>query len=594
MSGNHPLALPRFFAASLLLAFLCHAPASAKTPAQSTTTQAAVASAHHAGKMPALQFPATTQAAIASAHPLATAAGHQILRQGGNAFDAAVAVGAALAVVEPHSSGLGGGGFWLLHRAADGRQIMLDGRETAPGLATADMYLDEKGIPVAGASLDGAKAAAIPGIPAALAHLARHYGKLPLKQTLAPAIYLAAAGFEVDARLAASLQSHRDKLRRDPRAAALFLPDGEPLTAVQTLRQPQLAHTLGALANQGRDGFYRGPTAAAMVESVQKAGGIWRMQDLAAYRVIEREPIKFTYRGANITAAALPSSGGLALAHSLNTLAHFQPAKVSQGENAHRVVQAMRGAFRDRNTHLGDADFVAVALEPFISLNAARVRAAQIDSPAMPPTTLPKLDSKNAETPGGAQTTHFSIIDKDGNRVAATLSLNTFFDSGFIAGNSGVLLNNEMDDFTIHPGAANAYGLQGGSANVIAPGKRPLSSMSPTFVEDEKGVLILGTPGGSRIISMMLLAILRYVDEAETDMQKIVSSPRYHHQHLPDEVRIEPRGFSADWVEALRARGHQVKETEREWGNMQAVFADKLTGKTTAASDPRGASATRY
>lgn len=523
---------------------------------------------------------AAGEAAIASAHPLATAAGEEVLARGGNAFDAAVAVSAALAVVEPYASGIGGGGFWLIHRAADGFETMIDGRETAPGEATRDMYLDASGKPVPGASLRGPLAAAIPGAPAALAQLARH-GRLPLAVTLAPAIRHAREGFAVDPRYARMAQDFGDRL--DPRAAAVFLDAGRPPQPGFVLKQPQLAITLERLARQGAAGFYRGPVAAEMVRAVRAGGGIWRLRDLAAYRAKQREPVRVFYGGARITAAALPSSGGVVLAQALNML-RLRPAEAAA--DPHRVVESLRRAYRDRACLLGDPDFVHVPVSRLTSLRHAAGQAAGMDPErATPSAALPGCDA----VPGGPSTTHFSVVDAQGNRVAATLSVNTPFGSGFLAGDTGVLLNNEMDDFAIAPGVPNAYGLVGSEANAIAPGKRPLSSMTPAFVEDARGVLVLGTPGGSRIISMVLLAVLDHLHGPAPDPRRSVSAARYHHQYLPDVVEVEPEGFDPQWIQALEGKGHKVRPARRAWGNMQAVYVDGRTGRAVAASDPRGA-----
>lgn len=522
-------------------------------------------------------------AAIASAHPLATQAGYDVLARGGNAFDAAVTVAAALAVVEPYSSGLGGGGFWLLHRAADGFETMLDGRETAPGAASAALYQDSEGELVPGASLNGARAAGIPGVPAALSHLAERYGKLPLRITLAPAIHYARHGFAVDARYAFMAQLRAEVLRADASTARIFLGDDKLPQVGYWLRQPALATTLETLAQHDHHGFYRGAVARELVRSVQAAGGVWTLQDLKNYQVVERAPVKFTYRGATITAASLPSSGGVTLAQSLNILERMQWD--TETDKAHLVVEAMRRAYHDRARYLGDPDFVAAPVEQLANKDYAAGRAASIElQQATPSAALAAADAVQQ----GDNTTHYSIVDAAGNRVAATLSINIPFGAALVAGNTGVLLNDEMDDFAMSAGVANIYGLVHGSANLIQPGKRPLSSMTPTFVEDAKGLLILGTPGGSRIISMVLLTILDYLESPAPNLRALVSAPRYHHQYLPDHIEIEPDAFSAEWIKVLEQRGHTLKTASRQWGNMQAVWVDKASGRSVAASDPRG------
>ncbi len=530
-------------------------------------------------------------AAIASAHELATKAGETILARGGNAFDAAVAVSAALAVVEPYASGLGGGGFWLLHRASDGRDIMIDGRETAPGKASTKMYLGTENKPIQGASLNGPLAAAIPGTPAALDHIAKHYGKLSLKQSLTPAVTLARDGFKLDSRFANTLKNHQDKLNRYPNTARTFLDKrGDAPVQGILLRQSALAATLNEIGKKGRDGFYRGWVAEEMVRSVQQGGGIWQLEDLISYRVIEREPVKFTYRGAQVTTASLPSSGGLTLAQGLNIIENFTLSDLSEWDKAHIIIEALRHAYQDRMNYLGDSDFVDVPETKLLSKAYARKRAASISLQQVAPSPI-NTDISNRE---GTQTTHFSIVDNEGNRVAATMSVNTFFGSGFVAGKTGVLLNNEMDDFSVSHDLPNVFGLFGMKANFIAPGKRPLSSMSPTFVEDSKGVLIVGTPGGSRIISMALLVIIDYVDNQQTNPMMLVSKPRFHHQYLPDYMMIEPDAFDKQWVSRLKSKGHTVQVGKRQWGNMQLIYVDKNNRDSHVANDPRGFTDTRY
>jgi gamma-glutamyltranspeptidase/glutathione hydrolase len=507
----------------------------------------------------------------------------ETLAAGGNAFDAAVAVSAALAVVEPYSSGLGGGGFWLLHRARDGFEVMVDGRERAPLAASRDMYLDADGAVVAGLSIDGALAAGIPGEPAALAHIAGRYGRLPLGRTLAPAIRLARQGFEVDAHYRRLAGFRLVALQGDREAAAIFLQDDELPDVGRRIRQEDLAETLEALARRGADGFYRGRVAQRLVAGVRAAGGIWSPDDLTDYRVVEREPVHGTYRGLRITSAAPPSSGGVALVSMLNMLAALPLADVDTATRTHLVIEAMRRAYRDRAEYLGDPDFVRVPVARLTGQTHARrlLQSIRLDR-ATPSTQLAGGEPLH----GGRDTTHFSIIDTAGNRVAATLSINYPFGACVVPPGTGVLLNDEMDDFSASPGVPNVYGLVGGAANAIAPGKRPLSSMSPTFVDSTEGVAILGTPGGSRIISMVLLGIL---DLAEGNgPASWVSRPRFHHQYLPDAVQFEPGAFDADLIAALTARGHAIEPLDSTYGNMQAIYWDRRSGRVFAASDPRG------
>ena len=523
------------------------------------------------------------KSAIASAHPMATAAGHEILERGGNAFDAAVAVSAALAVVEPFSSGLGGGGFWLLHRAGDQRSVMVDGREVAPAAATADMYLDGQGEPKPRASLDGPLAAAIPGLPAALVHLAENYGQLPLAESMAPAIRLARTGFPLYARMHLGLKYKQKLIQRWPAGTGIFLVDGELPEIGHVIRQPALAETLQRLADQGREGFYTGELAATMVEDVRRAGGIWALQDLETYKVVERAPIEFSYRGVKIISAPPPSSGGVALANMFNILGGFDLAAKDDVTRIHLTVEAMRRAYRDRAEYLGDSDFVAVPVgmltHPFYG--DGQRASIRLDR-ATPSSTLPGYQDTE---PKGRHTTHYSVLDADGNRVAATQTINGWFGSGYVIPGTGVLLNNEMDDFAIKPGVQNLYELVGASANAIAPGKRPLSSMSPTFAESDRGVIILGTPGGSRIITMVLLGLMTWMDGA--DAKEVVSLPRYHHQYLPDRIYFEPAAFDEATRKGLTKLGHELRESNRLYGNMNVVTWDFDGDEVRAASDPR-------
>ncbi len=524
-------------------------------------------------------------AAIASAHPLASEAGYEILKRGGNAFDAAVAVAAALAVVEPYSSGLGGGGFFLLHRVVDGKQVMIDARETAPAGVKREHYLDAGGNPLRGATMQGGTASGIPGTPAGLVHLARTYGTLPLADTLAPAIRLARDGFAVDGRYARIAKIREAVLRKLPEAARIFLADGQALIPGYGLKQAELAQTLSRLAAEGVAGFYSGPVARALVDTVNAAGGVWALSDLEKYRVVERAPMRVTYRGATITTAALPSAGGIGLTQAFGMLEQVKLAGVSDAESAHTIAEVLRRVFRDR-IQLGDADHVNVPVAAIVEKSHIKKLVTSISPNAA--TASDTLGPPLGEKAESYNTTHFSVIDSAGNRVGATLTVNWIFGSGLVAKGTGVLLNNEMDDFTLRADLPNSYRLRGSDANAIAPGKRPLSSMTPTFVEDERGVLILGAPGGSRIISMVLLGVLEHLRVPEVDLQRLVAMPRYHHQFWPDRIEFEPEGFSASWRAALQGKGHAMQQGNRRWGNMQAVFKSKQTGIAEAASDPRG------
>jgi gamma-glutamyltranspeptidase/glutathione hydrolase len=527
----------------------------------------------------ALELPA---AAIATAHPQSTAAGHKILQQGGNAFDAAVAITASLAVVEPMSSGLGGGGFWLIHREKDKHQTMVDGREKAPKAAHRDMYLDDSGNVIPDLSMNGPLSAGIPGIPAGIVHLATKYGRLPLASSLQPAIEQARNGFKVDEHYQRMAKFRLEALRTSPAAATVFLQNNDVPEVGHIIKQPDLAHTLELIASQGKDGFYKGELATTLVKGIREADGIWTLEDLADYNVVERQPIRGSYRGITITSAPPPSSGGIALLTILNVLSGFELKNYDRITQIHLMVEAMRRAYRDRAVYLGDPDFVKVPTSQLLHPYYAEGLRAAINPKKATPSELLAGPATPAK---GQDTTHFSVIDKEGNRVSATLTINYPFGSCFMPPGTGVLLNDEMDDFSAKPGVPNAYGLVGAEANAIQPEKRPLSSMSPTFLENDRGVVVLGTPGGSRIITMVLLGILDYASSGEPS--SIVGLSRFHHQFLLDQIEFEESAFSDDQLAQLQALGHQLKQTGWRYGNMQAVMWDKQKNELSAASDPR-------
>lgn len=524
-----------------------------------------------------------SKAAIASAHPLATQAGFEILEQGGNAFDAAVAVSATLAVVEPYSSGIGGGGFWLLHESKTKKDIMIDGRETAPLKATRNMYLDKKGNVISDLSVNGALAAGIPGEPAALVHIAKNYGKLSLATTLAPAIRAARKGFVVKEEYRRMADFRLKTLQASNAAAKIFLKNNQVPPLGYIIKQIDLAKTLEEIAKKGHAGFYAGVTAKKLVRENNKAGGIWSKKDFAFYQIKERQPIVSEYKGYRLTSVAPPSSGGVALAEMLNILSAYNLEQLSESNRIHVTVEAMRRAYRDRAEYLGDSDFINVPIKKLISKKYAESLQQNIEfEKATPSSSLKGV----ADTSGGNHTTHFSILDKHGNRVAATLSVNYPFGSGFVAAGTGVLLNDEMDDFSVKPGIPNVYGLVGAEANAIEPGKRMLSSMSPTFIESDDKLAVIGTPGGSRIITMLLHGILATI-EGKT-AEQVVNEARYHHQYLPDVIQYEPKTFDAKTIKILEQLGHKLKPLENTYGNMQVVIWDKKENKVTAASDARG------
>jgi len=508
-----------------------------------------------------------------------------MLSHGGNAFDAAVAISAALAVVEPQSSGVGGGGFYLLHFAKGGRDTFVDGREAAPAAASRDMYLDGDGHPIPGASTSGPRSAAIPGEPAAWAWLASHYGRLPLTTSLAPAIRIAREGFPLYERMRVGLQWKQATLAKSPTAARVFLRDGAVPDDGTVIRQPELAATLELIARNPQ-GFYAGEFAQRLVAEVRAGGGIWADDDLRSYKIVERAPLTGSYRGAHIVSAPPPSSGGVVLLDALNILSGYDLSAASGVLRRHLLIEAMRHSYRDRAEYLGDPDFVSIPVDVLTStVYAAGQRESIRPDRATPSTLLRPVVDAGGE---GATTTHFSVLDHDGNRVAGTISVNLFFGSAWVAPSSGIILNDTMDDFSAAAGVPNAFQLIGASANSIAPRKRPLSSMTPTFVDNSRGLLIIGSPGGSTIISMVLEGTLAWLDGANA--KAIVSQGRIHHQYLPDVVRYEPGALSAEELAALKAMGHTLSEG-RTWGNMQVVTWDYASGQVEAASDPRGVGA---
>ncbi|WP_342245066.1 gamma-glutamyltransferase [Pseudomonas sp. OTU5201] len=524
------------------------------------------------------------RAAVATPNPSATVAGLETLAQGGNAFDAAVAISAALAVAEPYGSGLGGGGFFLLRQGGDKPAYrFLDARERAPLAANARLYVRDGKVDPA-LSLDGPLAAAIPGLPAALVDLASRYGRLPLADSLTPAIRLARDGISVDRIYRERASWRLSSMRDDRETTRLFLDHkGEIPEEFSLLRQPELGNTLERMARYGKAGFYSGPTAERLVQGVNAAGGIWSLRDLAEYKTVEREPIRFRLAdGRELIGAPPPSAGGIALAQSLAMLQELPWRKADRVQRTHYVVEVLRRAYRDRGL-LGDPDFVAIPQARLLDASYLKGLAKGIDARrATPSSSLPPSPPWRE----GDHTTHFAVIDKDGNAVAATLSINLPFGAAFTVPGTGVLLNDEMDDFAANPEGANAYGLAASQANAVGSGKRPLSSMSPTFIESESEFAAFGTPGGSRIPSMVLLSVLEYLDGQPVSRWPAVA--RYHHQYLPDQIEHEPGAFSSSESAELRARGYSLKPLERNYGNQQVLFWNKAKGSLEAASDPRG------
>lgn len=461
---------------------------------------------------------------------------------------------------------------------------MVDGREKAPALAHRRMYQDENGEVSRKASINGARSAGIPGVPAGIVHLAQLYGRLPLKESLAPAIDYARNGFRVSARYQNLVSYRLEVLQEDPEASSIFLENNRIPQIGYLVVQKDLARTLEGIASKGNDFFYRGEFAENIVLKVNQAGGIWSLKDLSDYRVVERRPIVTQYKGLKIISAPPPSSGGIVMSQALGILSHFDLSAMDNITRKHHVIEAMRRAYRDRAVYLGDPDFFDVPVKRLLDPDYLQGLSASIQ----PHRATPSHELSN--TPGleqtGSDTTHFSVLDAEGNRVSATLSINLPFGSCFVPAGTGVVLNDEMDDFSIKAHTPNAYGLVGDEANAIEAGKRPLSSMTPTFIETDTHVGILGTPGGSRIISMVLLGVLDYADGNRPDSW--VSLPRYHHQYLPDEVQYEKGGLPLRDRLALKKLGHKLKEKSRRYGNMQAILWDREESRIYAASDPRG------
>lgn len=523
--------------------------------------------------------------AVATANPLATNAALSILAHGGNAFDAAVAAAAVLAVVEPYHSGLGGGSFWLLHQENTHKNIFIDARETAPLAAKKDMYLTASGEVIPGLSLNGGLAAAIPGHPAALVYLAKHYGRLPLAKTLAPAIKLAQEGFLVDKQLHyfLNMDGRLEQLSKYPATAAVFLKNGQSYNIDERLVQTDLANTLKQIADQGARGFYTGEVAEKLVKGVNAAGGKWTLDDLARYEVKLREPLIGAYHNMLIITAPPPSAGGVALITMLNVLSHYSLSSLPRVQWIHYLVEAMRLAYWQREEFLGDPDFVNVPIEKLISAENAKQLSTLIPKDKAIPSEVLKGPTKSQNKV--TNTTHIAVLDAEGNRVSATMTVNYLFGAGVVAAGTGVLLNDEMDDFTVKVGEKNVFGVMGSDKNTIAPGKRPISTMTPTFLELPGRVAILGTPGGSRIATMILIASLTFKEGFGAI--SMVSAMRFHHQFLPDVLQFEPDTFSPQIQEALKVMGYHLMPMERYYGDMQAITWDKDTDILTAASDPR-------
>jgi gamma-glutamyltranspeptidase/glutathione hydrolase len=516
--------------------------------------------------------------------------GVTILDRGGNAVDAAVAVGFALAVTYPRAGNLGGGGFMLIHLAEGDRDTTIDYRETAPAAATPTIFLDAQDNPDPKKSRDSGLAVGVPGTVAGLALAEQKYGsgKFSLAQLIAPAIDLAQQGFPVEDDLADSLPAAKARLARWSSSASIFLNGGAVLRQGDRLIQLDLADTLRAIADGGPRAFYSGRIAEQIAEAVDQAGGIFSEDDLAHYKAVERSAVRGTYRGYDIVSMPPPSSGGLCLIEMLNILEGYDLGKLGRGAQAlHYTIEAMKRAYADRATDMGDPNFVKIPVAGLLSKQYAAGLRAQIGERATPAADIRAGQPTEAE---GRNTTHFSVIDRDGNAVSNTYTLNFSFGLGLVADGTGVLLNNELDDFTAKPGAANAYGLVGFDKNLPGPNKRPLSSMTPTIVlKDGKPFLVTGSPGGSRIITAVLQVISNVID-FHMPIDKAVSAPRLHNQWQPDETYVEP-GFAPAVLDALKARGHKIVPTvpHTEANSIEVTkagyvgAADRRTRGSTAA-----------
>ena len=520
---------------------------------------------------------------VATEQHLASQIGLEILKKGGNAVDAAVAIGFSLAVSLPNAGNIGGGGFMIVHNAAENKTIALDFREKAPAAAKATMYQDEIGNIIPRKSWYTHQAVGVPGTVAGLAHAQSQWGSLPLAQVLQPAIELAEQGYEVSPTLGKLLHVEKDNLGQWPSTKAIFFKDDAPLQAGDKLVQKDLAASLKLIAEQGPDAFYKGAIADEIVRDQAAHDGLITKEDLANYQAVEREVVRGTYKGYEIVSMPPPSSGGIHIIQMLNTLEHLpiKESGVNSAKTISLIAETMKRAYADRSEYLGDSDFVKVPMKALMSKKYAKAIADDVlKGDITPAQTIKPAKLTPYESD---QTTHYSVVDKEGNAVAVTYTLNLNFGSGIVAGNTGILLNNEMDDFSSKPGTPNAFGLIGGSANAIAPNKRPLSSMSPTMVlKDGKPWLVTGSPGGARIITTVLQQIINTIDFG-MNAAAATNTPRFHHQWLPDELRLE-LGFSPDTIQMLENAGYKVS-IKPSMGRTQTiqVIDDTMYGY----SDPR-------
>lgn len=527
---------------------------------------------------------------VSAQEQIAAEVGRDILAQGGNAVDAGVAVAFALAVTLPRAGNIGGGGFMLVHDAKTGQTHAIDYREMAPAGASRDMFLDAESNADSELSRYSGAASGVPGTVAGMKLVLDQFGSMAWADVIAPSIRLAEEGITVTPDLADSLEAMKERLTKYPSATKIFYKEGGELYRPgATLVQADLAKTLKTIAAEGPDGFYKGPVAEAIAKSVTEAGGKMTAEDMAAYKAVSREPVRGTYRGYEVVSMPPPSSGGVHLIQILNTLEGYPIGALGQNssETLHLMAEAMKLAYADRSEYLGDPDFVDVPVEALMSKEYAADMRDKISATfATPSEQIKPADLAPYESD---QTTHYSIIDKDGNAISNTYTINFSYGSGLVAEGTGVLMNNEMDDFSAKPGVPNAYGLVGGDANAVQAGKRPLSSMTPTIVNKDGQVwLVTGSPGGARIITTVLQVVMNMIDH-DMNVAEASAAPRIHHQWLPDQLRIE-EGISVDTQRALQAKGH-VLSLEEVMGSTQSVMRDPETGFLLGASDPRRAGA---
>ncbi|MPS94515.1 gamma-glutamyltransferase [Comamonas sp.] len=559
------------------------AKAQAAAPAVTQTAAAQAAAAAYDFDLDVFHPVIAKNGMVASEQELATQIGVDILKAGGNAVDAAVAVGFALAVALPNAGNIGGGGFMMVHDAKSGKDIALDFREVAPRGASRTMYLDADGKVIDGKSLHTHYAVGVPGTVAGMTHALSRWGSMPLARVMAPAIALADRGYPVSVTLAKTLEQEKKHMGRWPATQAVFWKNGAPLQTGERLVQKDLAQSLRLISQQGAKAFYQGAIAQRIAAEMAPHANAITLQDLRDYQVVEREPIRGSYRGYQIVTMPPPSSGGAHLIQILNMMERWPMNQwgANSAQSVHYMTEAMKLAYADRSEYLGDPGFVKIPLKGLISKSYAGELAAGIK----PRQARPGKDIRPGRPQAyeSDQTTHYSVVDKAGNAVAVTYTLNTNFGSGIVAPGTGILLNNEMDDFSAKPGVANAYGLVGGDANAVQAGKRPLSSMTPTLVlKDGKPVLVTGSPGGARIITTVLQQVVNHIDFGMNPAEA-ASTPRFHHQWTPDELRVE-KGFSPDTLALLRQWGHTVA-LKASMGRSQTI--EIRDGLLRGASDPR-------